>query len=347
MGATYYARPHALVRAMLGRLLRLQEKRRLIAAEKVDEVLRQLRSTPYAAEVEEATQAGQGPRQVERALERNLVRAYGRIIHALDGPPQALVIEMLRRVEVDNLKAILRGLATRAPVEEIRAVIVPLNRWALVPVERLLAVRSVPEVVEALDRLPYARPLAAALERYEREHSLFPLEVALDLDYLRRLWARAEALHGADRASAQRALGMRYDVLNVTWLLRYKLVYRLSPQEIFNYTLAYGLRVNDETIRRAATASNLAALIDALPQPYREVLAPLQDAGIARMEVALRRYLSREALAFLSGYPFQVGVILSYLYLKEAEVRDLIAILEGKSLGQRPEEIQALLWSEL
>jgi len=347
MGATYYAGPHALVRALLGRLLSAQEKRRLIAAESMEEALRQLRGTPYAAEVEGAAQAGDVLQEVERALERNLAQSYGRVIRALSGPPQALIVEALRRLEVDNLKAILRGLATGAPAGEIRAVLVPLGRWTLLPVERLLAAPSVAEAVQALGGLPYARPLAAALERYERERSLFPLEVALDLDYLRRLWARGEALRGSDRASVRRALGTRYDVLNVTWLLRYKLIYRLSPQEIFNYTLPYGYRVDDETIRRAAMAGDLATLIEGLPEPYRGVLAPLQDSGIARMEVALRRYLWRDARALLSGYPFQVGVILSYLYLKEAEVRDLVAILEGKSLGRRPDEIQAFLWSEL
>ena len=347
MAAAYYARPHALVRAMLGRLLGPQQKQRLVTAESLEEALRQLRGTPYAAEVEAAAQAGNVLQEAERALERNLVQSYGRVIRTLSGPPQALIVEALRRLEVDNLKAILRGLATGAPAEEIRAVLVPLDRRGLLPLEQLLAAAGVAEAVQALDGLPYARPLAAALERYQREGSLFPLEVALDLDYLRRLWGRALALGGADRASARRALGSRYDVLNVTWLLRYKLIYRLLPQEIFNYTLPYGYRVDDETIHRAATAGDLAALVEALPQPYRGLLAPLVGAGIARMEVALRRYLWREALALLSGYPFQVGVILSYLYLKEAEVRDLVAILEGKSLGRPPAEIQAFLWSEL
>ncbi len=347
MGATSYARPHAIMRAMLGRLLTPREVERLIAAPSLDDALHQLDATPYAPDLAAARGAERGLLPVEKALERNLVRAYERLLGTLDGAPRALVEGLLGRLELDNLKAILRGLASGAPADAIRALLVPLGRWERLPLDRLLAAGSVAEAVPALDRLPYARPLASALGRYEEEHSLFPLEVALDLDYYRRLWARLEALAPRDRAGARRILGARYDVLNVTWLLRYRLIYRLSAQEIFNYTLPYGYRVGDEAIRAAAAAPDLAGLLAALPEPYRGLLSPLEGAGIDALEVALRRYLWRDAHSVLAGYPFQVGTILAYLYLKEAEVRDLVAILEGKRYGRQPDELRALLWSEL
>ncbi len=345
MSATQYARPNAAMRAMLGRLFAPQEMRRLLAAPTLDDALRQLAATPYGPALAAAAQGTL--LWAERALESSLVDAYARLIRTLEGAPRALVEEMLRRLEVDNLKAILRGLATGAPADEIRSLLLPLGRWERLEVGQLLAAPGVAEAVRALDRLPYARPLAEALPRYERERSLFPLEVALDLDYYRRLWALAATLPGGDRDSARRVLGARYDVLNVSWLLRFSQLYRLSAQEIFNYTLPYGDRIDDDIMRRAAAAPDIAGLVAALPEPYRALLGPLEGAGITRMEAALRRFLWHDAHALLTGYPFQIGAIMAYLYLKEAEVRDLAAILEGKRLGRPPAEIEALLWSEL
>ncbi|HOG46057.1 MAG TPA: V-type ATPase subunit [Anaerolineae bacterium] len=346
MGASQYARPNAAMRAMLGALLAPQEKRALVAAPSLEDAMRRLRATPYGRDLAVA-EAGGELLPLEKALQRTLVGTYGRLIRTLEGAPRDLVEELLRHFEVDDIKAILRGLATGAPAAKIRALLVPLGRWERLPLERLLAAPSVAEAVRALGRLPYARPLGEALPRYEAERSLFPLEVALDLDYFRRLWARLEALSGGDRVGAVRILGARYDVLNVTWLLRYKLTYRLSAQEIFNYTLPHGYRVDDGVIRRATTAGDLAGLIAALPQPYRGLLAPLEGASLAHMEAALCRYLWHDARALLAGYPFQAGAILAYLHLKEAEVHDLVAILAGKRSGRPAAEIEALLWSEL
>ncbi len=331
---------------MLSELLLPEEKRSLLAAGSVEDALRQLEASPYGAEI---AQAREGARllPVERALEHSLVDAYTRLIRTLDGAPRALLEEMLRRLELDNLKAILRGLAAGADPEAIRRVLVPLGGFSRLPVDGLLAAESLAEAGRALGRLPYARPLQDALERGERERSLFPLEVALDLDYYRRLWARVQALPPVDRGGAARFLGQRYDVVNVGWLLRYRAIYHLSAEETFNYTLPHGYRIDDGVIRRAAAAPDLTGLLAELPEPYRGLLQGLTQAGIWRMEVALQRYLWREARSALILYPLQIGLLLAYLYLKEAEIHDLRAILEGRRIGRSPEEIAAFLWGEV
>ena len=99
-------------------------------------------------------------------------------------------------------------------------------------------------------------------------------------------------------------------------------------------------------VRRAA-ALDLAALIAALPEPYREALAPeARPDELWRLETSLNRYLWRQARAALADYPFTIAVIMGYLWLKEAEVHDLSTIMEGKSYGCSPGEVRAFLWGE-
>ena len=347
MNITRYARPNAAIRGMISRLLTPRQRRELIVAPGLEEALRQLEATAYSTGLAALPGDGANLASLEAALKRDLVSAYCAVIHALDGRPRALMDELLRRLEVDDLKAILRGRAAGAASEGIRPLLVPLAACSRLPVDALLAASGVAEAIEALGALPYARPLRDALERYRREGTLFPLEVALDLDYYRRLWATVQALPARDRAVARRAIGVRYDVITIDWLLRYKALYRLSPEETFNYTLPFGLRIDDQVIRRAAAAPDLPGLVAELPEPYRGLLLPLAGReGLWRLEVALQRYLWRKARLALAGYPLQIGVPLAYLHLKEAEVHDLRAILEGKRYGRSPEEIRAFLWGE-
>jgi V/A-type H+-transporting ATPase subunit C len=348
VSATLYARPNALVRALVARLLTPEQKRSLIGTPGLEETLRLLAGTPYGPELEAASRDGGPLFPVERALQRSLIAAYERVLHTLGGAPQRLVVEMLRRLEVDNLKAILRGLARGAVPDEVRALLLPLGRHSRLPVDRLLSVTNVGAAVAALSDLPVGRVLRDALPRYERERSLFPLEVALDLSYYRQLWATAESLAGGDREDALRLLGTRYDTTNVDWMLRYKVVYGLSAVEIYNYALPYGRRIDDRVIRQAGAAPDLAGLIDALPEPYRGLLAPLAGTReLWSLEVTLNRLLQREARGALTGYPFHIGTMLGYLWLKEGEVHDLEAILEGKRLGRSPEGIESFLWGKL
>ncbi len=347
--AVRYAKPHARVRAMISELLTSEQKRALITSPSLEDAIRQLDSSVYAAELSSLSKNGLSLLPVEKALERNLVNAFERVIRSLSGSPRDLVEGMLRRFEVDNLKAILRGVVTGVPLEEVRISLLPLGYYSRLPLDDLLAARTVADVIDVLGNLHYAKVLRDALDRYAREQSLFPLEVALDLDYYRHLWSRVKALPSSDRTIAMRMIGTLYDIVNADWMLRYKAIYHLSSEEIFNYTLSNGYRINDQVIRRAADASDLPSLIEELPDPYRQLLAPVAKGvpHIWQIEVVLNRYLWREAKAALSGYPFQIGVILAYLFLKEAEIHDLKAILEGKRYGRSADEIEAFLWSEL
>ena len=344
LSALHYARVNALVRGMVSRLLGPAEWQRLLAANDVPEVLRLLADSPYgegmqAAESRDLLATG-------RALRQSLVDAYDRLIRSLGGPRRNLVVLALRVHELDNLKAILRAIAGRVPRQEVLPLLFPLGRHSRLPVDALLEVDELSQAVEVLAGFPYGRVLGFALERYAQERTLFPVEVALDLDYYRRLWAGVEALGDLDRAVAVRLVGTRYDVLNLDWLIRFRLLYRLSPQEIFNYTLPHGYRLTDTVIRRAGAADDLAGIVAELPQPYREILRAVGGGPTAVEEAELRlyRHLTAVARSALVGYPFQIGEVLAYLWLREAEVHDLEVVLEGTRTGRTADAKAALLW---
>jgi vacuolar-type H+-ATPase subunit C/Vma6 len=60
---------------------------------------------------------------------------------------------------------------------------------------------SVGTAIDLLQGSPYEEALSFAMKRYSAEQNLFPLEVALDLNYWRRLWTGSGAKHAHHRLS--------------------------------------------------------------------------------------------------------------------------------------------------
>ncbi len=347
-GLAQYSRPNAELRGMISRLLSPERLRAMAASPDLEGVLRLLLGTPYQEVARGVLERGATAEDAERSIVRGLVGAFRRTAFLLGGARAALVVQMARRLELENLKTILRAKARGEAVEAVRPLLIPMEGLSGLPYEELLRGEDVESVARALADTEYGSVLSSALPRYEAEGTLFPVETALDLHYYRRLWQFLAGLSGSDLRVARRMLGIRYDVLNVDWIVRYRLIYRLYPEEIFNYTLPYGWRIDDAVVRRAGPAEALEGIASALPEPYRSLLTGVAGAPdpVERAELVLQRYLVTVARSALSGYPFQIGVALAYLWLKEAEVHDLRSILEAKGYGLPIEAIVDRFWRE-
>ena len=61
------------------------------------------------------------------------------------------------------------------------------------------------------------------------------------------------------------------------------------------------------------------------------------------VENFLHEILLKEVRRALSGYPFTIGTILSYLILKNSETKNVVSLLYAKNLGLKKEETASLL----
>jgi V/A-type H+-transporting ATPase subunit C len=331
---------------MISRILPPDLLRSLAAAPDLEGALRSLLNTVYEARVTGLLESGATIDGAEIMLASELVRAYRRVIGLYRGGKAALLVQMAKRLELDNLKTILRGKVRGEPQDEISSLLWPLGSLSTLPTQELLLAQDVEAVAASLADTEYRRVMQNALPRYISERSLFPVEVALDLHYYRSLWDTLESLSGQDRSVAGRVMDVRYDLLNIDWIIRYRVIFNLSPEEIYNYTLPYARLIDGETIRSAASAEGIAGIVAVLPEPYRSLLsgpASLPN-PVERSSTALQRFLVSTARSALAGYPFHLGVAVSYLWLKEAEIHDLRLLFEGKRYGASTETIIDGMW---
>ena len=183
------------------------------------------------------------------------------------------------------------------------------------------------------------------MKRYSAEQNLFPLEVALDLSYWRRLWAEAKKLTGQDREHGVRIIGSLLDMNNLMWAIRYRVYHKLSEEEIINYTLPFGYRVQDSDIRAIAAGADIASVITRIYPGIPDVSALLENpqTGLPKLEVLLKRQIMKQCLAAFVGSPFHIGIPLAFLVMSDLEVQDLIVLIEAKSSNFPDDEYRPFL----
>lgn len=333
-----YAVIQAVTRALYADLLASSAWNSFIEAPDYDAVLRLLSESPYGQYLEIDPNL-LTPRRTVYQVRQHLVDVYTKLIRLAPKPANDVLATLWHHYEVDNVKAALRGVEVGASWDQVLHLLYPMDPRIAVDTDRLQRMVEAPDVeraIEALAGTPYYDTLSHALTRYQSEHSLFPLEVALDLGYRRSLWQAVDALSGQDHKMALRTVGSFLDADNLLWALRYRVYRHLSEQEIINYTLSVGYRVKDRDIRQIARGGSIEEVIFRV---YPDLASSLRGValdtgeGLKQLERALlERSLSECRKAFI-GYPFHIGLPLGYVWLSEYEIRDLTVIIEAKAAG--------------
>lgn len=344
-GVSGYAAIHSRVRVMYSNLLTPQDEAELINAPDLLALVGLLKDTPYDSYLAGLEDRDLTPRRVVHQLKYRLSEVYMGLIHAAPLDAHSLLVELFRHFEIDNLKAVLRAIVTNSSWEQVQEILFPLGSLATIPAERMLEVGSVESAVPLLSDTPYYETISHAMKRYSEEHSLFPLEVALDLNYWRTLWVKANRLPTQDRTQAMRVLGPLIDMINVMWALRYRVYHHLSEEEVINYTLPLSYRVRDDDIRAIAAGADIPRVIERIYPGLTNVdnLLEEPEAGLPRLELQLQRRVREQFNAVFSGYPFHIGLSLAFLLLNELELQDLTVLVEAKATGMSTEEFAPYL----
>ena len=339
-GVTDYAAISARVRAMSADLLKPQDMLRLNEAPDFLSLFNVLKGTAYGPYLEGLKDKDINPRRVITQIKRKLAGSYYSVTQMAPVHTRPLVKQLYRYFEIGNLKAVLRALVTVSTWntetglwDRVQEVLFPLGSGSVLPAQAMVESGNIASAVDLLNGTPYEEALSFAMKRYSAEQNLFPIEVALDLSYWRRLWAEAAKLTGQDRQYGVRIIGSLLDMNNLMWAIRYKVYHKLSEEEVINYTLPFGYRVKDSDIRAVAAGGDIASIVSRLYPGIPDVNALLEEpkTGLPKLEVLLKRQLLKQCEAAFVGSPFHIGIPLAFLVKSDLEVQDLIILIEAKS----------------
>lgn len=340
-----YAYAYTRIRARMGDILSEEDLKRLIDARDKAEFLAVLMASPYKDCVMKVPSGELG--ELERALKEELVDQYLMVIRSTSGELRAFFEVLLQRLEVENLKMVIRAKA--APmVVSVRPSLFPVEPFFGRAMGSLMELKSLESVVKLVEE-PYKAILEAVFPEYERSKKVVILEHALDKALFRTIWEATERLRPADREIVWRILGTEFDIENLKTLLRCK-ADGIKEEEMVKYFFPYGyaLHLESPEARALLSAGDVSAAIRLLASPYAEELLkalPAYEAegSLIALEHALEVLFLRVIRATLRRSLVNIGTILSFLFLKEAEMRNLYAIAVCKENEIPAERIKKLI----
>ncbi len=332
-GVFGYAGIHTRVRARVSTLLAPEEWTDLINSVDYSALIGLLRRSVYGPYLLRVDEQSLTPKRAVYQIESQMADTFATLIRLAPERTCPMLTALYANFEVNNLKAVLRGILAGASWDQIQYVLFPLGAFSSLPAEAMLQSGSIPSAIELLRGTPYYTPLALAMERYNQEQKLFPLEVALDLAYWREMALAITRLPRADRVQAQGTVGAMLDVNNLLWAIRYRVYYNLSEEEIINYTLPGGYRVRDADIRSIAAGGDIAQVMARIYPNLPNIASLLVEPrlGLPEVEILLQRHIIEQCRRAFIGYPFHIGIPLAYLVLKKMEIQVLTVLIEAKS----------------
>lgn len=271
---------------------------------------------------------------IERTLMHALLTDLAVILRPLTGASRSFFTFWARRFELFNLKALIRGKLRNLPEGEIERHLQDMPSFTVLDHENLLRTESVAELLRQIEAGPYGDIARQARQVLEEKQDTLAVEAAIDQRYYDGLVQRIRMLSQHDMEPLHALLGAQVDMLNLTWLVRYRFAYHLSPTETYYYLLHHGAQLGRDTLLQLVELEQCDEVMSALPPALRQRLSGARNPlDVERRMEDLVRERARAAARFSLSVLTRA---FAYLLLRECELNRLRAIVHGKRLGLSP-----------
>lgn len=320
---------------------------RLLSAEELQNVVEQSTADATAllrsAALESLPLETMGDRSLQQALIATLLGEAQRLIRPLPSEARELMSYWLRRFEIGNLKAVLRGKLLGRPKDLIQEDFIDMGAMATLPLETLLESEDIQEILRRLEGTSYARIARQAQSVREESRvqggegerwELFLIEATMDREYFVGLGQRVNAVDAPNRAYLQPLVGQVIDQHNLVWLLRYRFAYHLAPPLTYFLLSPGGYHLTHQQLLALVRSEDFEEALHTIPDPFGPLLAGAASAF--EVENRLKKHLLGVAQFILKRTRFNVGRALAYLFLREQELLRIYGVLKGHMLQFAP-----------
>lgn len=317
-----YGYINARVRGLRSQLLGTEFYNEALGTDGFKAFVNTLSQTPYLRDLEEAQARHEGLRQADDAVARNFYRTTRSILNFSDGDPRKLIVLLLMRYDLQNLKTIARAKHAERDVEDVRQALLPAGELKPAVLDSVAEAADLPAAASALAVTghPLARAFSRAVSQYASDGDLYQLELSLDRGYYRVIFAELEDTEHP--SEFYRYLQREVDVTNIRTI--FKVRGREGSAELF---VPGGKEIRQQTFEALLADESLQALADTS-------FSELSEAEhIGEAEEKLRAMLDRSARRLSFKDPLDIGIFLTYLRAKEEESARLRLLARGKFYG--------------
>jgi vacuolar-type H+-ATPase subunit C/Vma6 len=322
-GAGRYAELAAAVRSFKADLIKPNQMERFVEAGSLSETV-SLLTEGHLTSVE-----GSDLTLVESYLIERVIKLTDRLAAYAPHDSRSLVKLFASRYELACIREILKSIGEQVDPEEALKHIVPAGKFTTERCKELIEARNPNRVIENLQDEALRRFLAPKLTG---ETSGTAAAFAIDQYYYTRLWAASNLPDPLDAQSARGLIGELVDHLNILMAFRARLI-GLDARSTSDLLIPvnYGLGHALNELAESTNLQNVIRVIEKTSYARAFQGQPLINGGVTGVERALNRSHAISCLNAFAGSPFNVGLALAFLFLKNYELHDLFTILNGKA----------------
>jgi len=319
-GAGRYAELAAAVRSFKAGLLQRTQLERLLETGSLAETI----SAVTGGRITSAERENLGP--VEAYLTQRTFELSTRLASYAPQDSRALISLFAKSFEFACVKAILSASAARETADEAMRHIISVGRFTGDRCKDLIEAHNLTRVVEAIDDEGLRRFLAPKLTG---EAAGLQTVSAIDQYFFTQLWAASNLPDPLDAQAARGLIGEAIDHVNILTTFRAKLM-GLDARTAFGMMVQvnYGLGQAFNELPEANSPQSVTRILE------KTRYSNLFDTGTldaARMEYILNRSHAKTCENAFAGSPFNVGLALAFLFLKNYELRDLFGVINAKA----------------
>ncbi|UCH88538.1 MAG: ATP synthase A1 subunit C [Thermoplasmata archaeon] len=311
------------------------------------EISRSLGETSYRTEIENLGLKYSGADLVENALNLNMANTFKEILGFSKGHLHGMIAQYLDEWDFWNLKAIIRGIHFGAKRDEIFEELIPAGQYSLEFWRDVANKDDLEAVLEGLKHTEFYEPIVTAWEDYQNTKMLTGIETNLDKAYFEYLLSTIYPSGKAGKLFLE-FIQIRIDTINLKTLFRFKFV-NGTKQELSPFLLDGGLIFNKAKLDDLAESRDFDDLIDRLKPAaiYQKIGKDLEqlkeDGTLIHLINVLDKYFLDTTKRFAYTSPISILPVLDYFVRKEIEVKNIRAIVRGKSSDLPQDIIQDML----
>jgi len=338
-----YAYANSRIKGMKANLLTREQIETMISARSVNELMGLLSNSGYKDDLVALGARHSGAELVELALGRNLARVYKKILKFTPARGRETLGALLERWDVNNLKTILLAKSFGEKREKIAPLLLDLGLLGMNEMNRLMECGSVDEIVEECWNLKYYAVLKEGQLAYRKSGDIAQMLAKLDESYYTSLPSRIREGH-RDETIILGLVRAEIDMKNVMNVLRAKKA-GMEEKKVRSLMLNGGTILNSE-LEKLVVAENVEAVVELLRKKYELVESfdkYRRDGSLIHFEIEMERRIVEMAIRSLRTSILSIGVVASFIFLKEEEMNNIRKIVRGIEFGIPKEEIREMV----
>jgi len=318
---------NAKCRAMYARLLNEQDYDALLGKSSVSQIAEYLKKeSSYANLLQDFKETDVHRGQLEHIFKKSLYDDYQKLIDFSTGDYKLGLQALLLSFEIDDLKVVLGSLCTNKKTA-LKAEDLPfIQYYSEIDLDAILKADSMEALVTVLKNTRYYKILLPFVS--EPTLNFLKLDSVLDnLDYKTKLETYKTKLSGASKTIAMTICKYKIDIENIIFIYRIKKLYQFPVGDIISSLIPYYYRISHRELIELSESKTHAKFLELLSKThYKFLFPPDQESSWENNYAEFLYKMHRHNLRTHGG---DIGVLLSYLFLKEFDIKNIITVIEG------------------